>query len=66
MIYIAYKDKRCSAGIQPSWFLDACHTNNICNDIYLQKGYYVSTFLTLPNYGYWLVVVFYLLMALKN
>jgi len=23
---------------------------------YVQEGYWVSVFLTLPNYGYWLVV----------
>ena len=32
---------------------------------YLQEGYYVSTFLTMPNYLYWIVVVVSLLRNRK-
>jgi hypothetical protein len=32
---------------------------------YIQEGYYISTFLTLPNYLYWIVVVVSLLRNRK-
>jgi hypothetical protein len=62
MIYTAYKDRNVLKGYNliASTMLTIGITFVLV--FYLQEGYYISTFLTLPNYGYWLVVNIYLLL----
>jgi hypothetical protein len=57
MIYTAYKDREVLTGynFQGSIMLTIGITFALI--FYVQKGYYISTFLTLPNYLYWIVVI---------
>jgi hypothetical protein len=69
MIYTAYKDRNVLKGYNLIGSTMLAIGITFVLVFYLQEGYYISTFLTLPNYGYWLVVNIYLLLpklGLKN
>jgi hypothetical protein len=69
MIYTAYKDRNVLKGYNLIGSTMLAIGITFVLVFYLQEGYYISTFLTLPNYGYWLVVNIYLLLPkleLKN
>ena len=57
MIYTAYKDREVLTGYNfiGTFMLATGITFVIV--FYLQEGYYISTFLTIPNYLYWIVVL---------
>ena len=57
MIYTAYKDREVLTGYNFIGTLMLATGITFVIIFYLQEGYYVSTFLTLPNYLYWLVVL---------
>ena len=61
MIYTAYLDRDVLSGynLVGSFILAIGITFVIV--FYIQQGFWVSTFLTLPNYFYWIVVVVALL-----
>jgi hypothetical protein len=62
MIYTAYKDRNVLKGYNLIGSTMLAIGITFVLVFYLQEGYYISTFLTLPNYGYWLVVNIYLLL----
>ena len=62
MIYTAYKDRNVLKGYNLIGSTMLAIGITFVLVFYLQEGYYISTFLTLPNYGYWIVVNIYLLL----
>ena len=61
MINTAYKDRKVLSGYNFTGSLMLAIGISFVIVFYLQEGFYVSTFLTLPNYLYWIVVVVSLL-----
>jgi len=57
MIYTAYKDREVLTGYNFIGTLLLAAGITFVIVFYLQEGYYFSTFLTLPNYFYWIVVL---------
>ncbi|MFW6109774.1 MAG: hypothetical protein ACOC6N_04920 [archaeon] len=57
MIYTAYRDRDVLTGYNFVGTLMLTTGITFVIVFYIQEGYYVSTFLTLPNYLYWLVVL---------
>jgi hypothetical protein len=57
MIYTAYKDREVLTGYNFLGSLMLAIGITFVIIFYLQEGYYVSTFLTLPNYLYWIIVL---------
>ena len=57
MIYTAYKDRKVLTGYNFIGTLMLAMGITFVIVFYLQEGYYISTFLTLPNYFYWIVVL---------
>jgi hypothetical protein len=57
MIYTAYRDRDVLTGYNFVGTLMLATGITFVIVFYMQEGYYVSTFLTLPNYLYWLVVL---------
>jgi len=57
MIYTAYKDREVLTGYNFLGSLMLAIGITFVIIFYLQEGYYISTFLTLPNYLYWIVVL---------
>ena len=57
MIYTAYKDREVLTGYNFIGSLMLAIGITFVIIFYLQEGYYISTFLTLPNYLYWIVVL---------
>ncbi len=57
MIYTAYKDRDVLTGYNFLGSLMLAIGITFVIIFYLQEGYYISTFLTLPNYLYWIVVL---------
>lgn len=57
MIYTAYRDRDVLTGYNFVGTLMLATGITFVIVFYIQEGYYVSTFLTLPNYLYWLVVL---------
>ncbi len=56
MIYTAYRDREVLKGYNLLGTLMLVLGIGLVIVFYVQEGYWVSVFLTLPNYGYWLVV----------
>ena len=56
MIYTAYKDRKVLKGYNLIGTLMLVLGIGLVIIFYVQEGYWVSVVLTLPNYGYWLVV----------
>jgi len=56
MIYTAYRDREVLKGYNLAGTLMLVLGIGLVIVFYVQEGYWVSVFLTLPNYGYWLVV----------
>jgi hypothetical protein len=56
MIYTAYRDREVLKGYNLVGTLMLVLGIGFVIFFYVQEGYWVSVFLTLPNYGYWLVV----------
>jgi hypothetical protein len=56
MIYTAYRDREVLKGYNLVGTLVLVLGIGLVIVFYVQEGYWVSVFLTLPNYGYWLVV----------
>ena len=65
MINTAYKDREVLTGYNLTGSLMLAIGISFMMIFYLQEGYYVSIFLTLPNYLYWIVVVASLLRRSK-
>jgi len=61
MIYTAYKDRDVLSGYNLVGSLILAIGITFVIVFYIQQGFWVSTFLTLPNYFYWIVVVVALL-----
>ncbi len=57
MIHTAYKDREILTGYNFIGSLMLATGITFVIIFYLQEGYYISTFLTMPNYLYWLVVL---------
>jgi hypothetical protein len=57
MIHTAYKDRAVLTGYNFIGSLMLATGITFVIIFYLQEGYYISTFLTLPNYLYWIVVI---------
>jgi len=57
MIHTAYKDREVLTGYNFIGSLMLATGITFTLFFYLQQGYYISTFLTLPNYLYWIVVL---------
>lgn len=58
MLYTAYRDRKVLKGynlLGTALILLAITCFLI---FYIQQGYWLSLLLTIPNYGYWLIVVF--------
>jgi hypothetical protein len=66
MIYTAYKDRAVLTGYNFTGSLMLAIGITFVIVFYLQEGYYVSTFLTLPNYLYWIVVLTALLQQKRK
>ena len=62
MIYTAYRDREVLKGYNLMGTLMLVLGIGLVIVFYVQEGYWVSVFLTLPNYGYWLVVAAALIM----
>lgn len=65
MIQTAWKDREVLTGYNFTGSLMLAIGISFVIVFYLQQGFYVSTFLTLPNYLYWIVVVVSLLRNRK-
>jgi hypothetical protein len=61
MIHTAYKDRDVLSGYNLIGSLMLAIGISFVIVFYIQQGFWVSTFLTLPNYIYWIVVVVFLL-----
>ncbi|MCW4050959.1 MAG: hypothetical protein NWE89_14615 [Candidatus Bathyarchaeota archaeon] len=61
MIYTAYKDREVLQGYNLAGTLLLIIGISFALIFYAEQGYYISIFLTMPNYGYWLVVGFSLI-----
>ena len=57
MVYTAYKDRKILTGYNFIGSLMLAIGITFVIIFYLQEGYYISTFFTLPNYFYWVVVL---------
>jgi hypothetical protein len=57
MIQTAYRDREVLTGYNFIGSLMLATGITFTIIFYIQQGYYVSTFLTLPNYLYWIVVL---------
>ena len=57
MIHTAYRDREVLTGYNFIGSLMLATGITFTLVFYLQQGYYISTFLTLPNYLYWIVVL---------
>lgn len=57
MIHTAYKDREILTGYNFIGSLMLATGISFTLIFYMQQGYYISTFLTLPNYLYWIVVL---------
>ena len=57
MIHTAYKDREVLTGYNFIGSLMLATGITFTLVFYMQQGYYISTFLTLPNYLYWIVVL---------
>jgi len=56
MIYTAYRDREVLKGYNLAGTLMLVLGIGLVIVFYVQEGYWVIVFLTLSNYGYWLVV----------
>ena len=56
MIYTAYKDRKVLTGYNIVGTIMLIIGIGFALVFYAEKGYWISIFLTIPNYGYWLVV----------
>jgi hypothetical protein len=65
MIRTAYKDRDVLTGYNLVGSLMLAIGISFALIFYFQEGYYVSIFLTMPNYLYWIVVVASLLRKRK-
>ena len=65
MIHTAWKDRDVLSGYNFTGSLMLAIGISFVIVFYLQQGFYVSTFLTPPNYLYWIVVVVSLLRNKK-
>ncbi len=63
MIYTAYRDREVLKGYNLLGTLMLVLGIGLVIVFYVQEGYWVSVILTLPNYGYWLVVAVALIRA---
>lgn len=61
MIHTAYKDRDVLSGYNLIGSLMLAIGISFVIVFYIQQGFWVSTFLTMPNYIYWIVVVVFLL-----
>jgi len=66
MIRTAYRDRRVLKGYDLKGSLLLATGITFALIFYAQQGYWLSILLTLPNYGYWLVVVASLIKTPKN
>jgi hypothetical protein len=66
MIYTAYKDRNVLKRYNLIGSAMLAIDITFVMIFYLQERYYISTFFTLPNYGYWLMVVFSLISSHIN
>ncbi len=66
MIYTAYKDRKVLTGYNFIGTLMLATGITFVLVFYLQEGYYISTFLTLPNYFYWIVVLTALIQSRRK
>jgi len=56
MLHTAYKDRNILKGYNLSGTLVIVLAISLFLAYYAQQGYWLSLALTLPNYGYWLIV----------
>ncbi len=61
MIYTAYQDRNVLSGYNLVGSLMLAIGISFVIVFYIQQGFWLSTFLTMPNYLYWIVVVVSLL-----
>ena len=61
MIYTAYQDRNVLSGYNLIGSLMLAIGISFVIVFYIQQGFWLSTFLTMPNYLYWIVVVVFLL-----
>ena len=66
MIRTAYHDRNILQGYNLTGSLLLATGITFALAFYAQQGYYLSILLTLPNYGYWIVVVASLLRKRKT
>ena len=66
MIYTAYMDRSVLRGYNFVGTILISLAITFMLAFYIQEGYWLSFFLTLPNYGYWLVVFFSLYIRRKR
>jgi hypothetical protein len=62
MFYTAYKDRSVLRGYDPLGTSLLIIGLTLILGFYVQEGYWISFILTLPNYSYWLVVGYSLLI----
>ena len=56
MLYTAYRDRKSLRGYNLLGTMLIVLSITFFLAFYVQKGYWISFILTLPNYGYWLIV----------
>lgn len=61
MIYTAYRDRNVLSGYNLVGSLMLAIGISFVIVFYIQQGFWLNTFLTMPNYLYWIVVVVFLL-----
>jgi len=66
MIRTAYRDRRVLQGYDLTGSILLATGITFALIFYAQMGYWLSILLTLPNYGYWLVVVASLIKKQRN
>ncbi len=66
MIYTAYQDRNVLSGYNLIGSLMLAIGISFVIVFYIQQGFWLSTFLTMPNYLYWIVVVVFLLKNKKK
>jgi len=66
MIRTAYRDRQILKGYDLTGSLLLATGITFALIFYAQMGYWLSILLTIPNYGYWLVVVASLLKKQRN
>jgi hypothetical protein len=57
MVYTAYKDRSVLRGYNFTGTVLISLAISFMLAFYVQEGYWLSFFLTIPNYSYWLVVL---------